>query len=98
VPVRLFGEARRLAAGTVVAGSHRVHVPAAVDGLADLGAVGRLASKPEEGLLGVFVEGIAGNGQPVTGAGLGERSGLLTRGAQAGGKRTTKVGACKTAR
>jgi hypothetical protein len=36
-----------------------VHVPAAVDGLAELGAVGRLAALPEDGLLGVFVEGIA---------------------------------------
>jgi hypothetical protein len=34
-------------------------VHTAVDGLADLGAVGRLAAKSEDGLLGLFVEGIA---------------------------------------
>jgi hypothetical protein len=37
-----------------------VHAPAAANGIADLGSVGRLAANPEAGLLGLFAERIAG--------------------------------------
>jgi hypothetical protein len=49
----------RLASETLFGGGDRVHAPAAANGIADLGSVGRLAAKPEDGLLGLFVEGIA---------------------------------------
>jgi hypothetical protein len=49
----------RLASGTLFGSGDRVHAPAAANGIADLGSVGRLASKSEDGPLGLFVEGIA---------------------------------------
>jgi hypothetical protein len=50
----------RLASGALFGGGDRVHAPAAANGIADLGSVGRLAANPEAGLLGLFAERIAG--------------------------------------